>query len=79
MVNGALSMLAGAGEFGLELGDARLQLGHRKRVEILTSQQRERVIGRGRKIVFDVHIHNVDRAGARVNKPPPSKPNRVDP
>lgn len=54
MVNGALSMLFDAGNFVLQRGNARLQLGDRQRVEVLFDQERERFVG-PRQILVGIH------------------------
>ena len=55
MVNRCFYFAARSGDFALEPGDARLQLGDRERVEILTRQLRQQVVGSPRKVV---HVHN---------------------
>ena len=57
MVNGALRMLTDAGDFTLQRGDARLQLGDRQRIEVLFDQERERFVG-PRQILVGIHERN---------------------
>ena len=54
MVNGALHMLLNAGDFTLQRGDPRVELGDRQRIEVLFDQDRDRVAG-ARKILFGIH------------------------
>ena len=56
MVNGAFGMFARSRDLRFERGDAPVELGDRKRVEILTREQRHRISRAGRwRDVVGVH------------------------
>lgn len=55
MVNGALGMIADAGDLGLERGNARIEFGDRERVEILPGERGERVVGLAGQEIVRVH------------------------
>ena len=57
MVNGALFMLVNARNLTLQRGDARIELGDRQRIEVLSDQERERFAG-ARQILFGIHEGN---------------------
>lgn len=57
MVNGALFMLVNAGDLALQRGDARIELGHRQRIEVLFDQEREGFAGT-RQILVGIHAGN---------------------
>jgi hypothetical protein len=59
MVNGALNDRTAARDFGFEQRDPRIELRHRKRVEILARQQGGGIVGAAGKIVF--HTRKVGR------------------
>ncbi len=54
MVNGALNMLAHAGDLAFEHGDPRFELRHRQGIEVLFDQERDRVAG-AREILLGIH------------------------
>ncbi len=69
MVNGVFELPAGAGNLGLQPGDAPFQFGHGERIEILTAERDEGiVVSLGQEIVC-VHNDKVDRKIPAVNKP----------
>jgi len=55
MVNGAVLVSLDALDFGLEVGDALIELGHRHRVEVLPGEERERIILAAREILVGIH------------------------
>ena len=57
MVNGALFVVVNAGDFTLQRGDARVELGDRQRIEVLFDQERKRFVG-PRQILFGIHEWN---------------------
>ncbi len=69
MVNGFLDLGAAAFDLALNGGNPFLQLVDRQMIDILPDEYFHRVVGAlGEKIVW-LHIDNVDRDGAHVNKP----------
>ena len=56
MVNGTVLVPLHALDFGLEIGDALVQLGHRHRIEILPGEKRNRIIGAAREILVGIHV-----------------------
>lgn len=57
MVNGALHMVAHAGDLTLQRGDPRFELGDRQRIQILFDQERDRFAG-ARQILVGIHARN---------------------
>jgi hypothetical protein len=55
MVNGAVFVAFDALDFGLEIGDALVELGDRQRIEILPGEERHRIVGLARKILVGIH------------------------
>ena len=56
MVNGAVLVAFDARDFGLEIGDALVELGDRQRIEILPGERGHRIIGAARKILVGIHV-----------------------
>jgi len=68
MVNGSVNFCLDARNFGFECGDPRVQLFHRKRIEILPPERDQGIGDTLWKEIVDVHIRKVDALRALVNK-----------
>ena len=68
MVNGAFEFSARAGNLGFEPGDATLQLGDGKRIEILAAERGDGIVASLGQEFVGVHISKVDRKSSAVNK-----------
>lgn len=68
MVNGAFNPEPAAGDLPLQRGDPRFQLRDGQRIEILTHQLRQDVVGPGKGVVQIHDGNSVDRRGRHVNK-----------
>jgi len=55
MVNGAVLVASHAIDFRLEIGNTLVELCNRHRIEILSGDQRHRIIGAPRKILVGIH------------------------
>ena len=55
MVNGEFNLRAAAGDLALQRGDPRLELDHRKAIEILPQQGGQGIVGPGTEDIFEVH------------------------
>jgi hypothetical protein len=55
MVNGVFYFRSGSGYFRFEPPDAGFQIGHGKRIEILSLDEGQRIIGLSGLIVIHVH------------------------
>jgi hypothetical protein len=55
MINGAIPVLPDTRDFHLEIGDAAVELGDRQRIEILSGERRDRIIGLSREILVRIH------------------------
>ncbi len=67
MVNGAFKLSSNADDLGLERRDARLELLHRERVEILARKRGNGIVGASGQDFLAIHACNVDPNGAAVN------------
>lgn len=67
MVNRAFHFSARAGNLTLQRLDAGLEFRHRKRVEILPDQHRERIARRLGQQIVRIHAAKVDPNGGEVN------------
>lgn len=68
MVNGLFNFATNPKDFRLEPPDPLVEFLDGQRIEILLAEQGQRIIRPLRENVFGVHVRNVDRPAARVNK-----------